>query len=625
MKKSKLTLTVMASLITTLSLAGCTTEAVTKGDKGTILTLTTSSGSKVNVTADDLFGTSYNETSGVKSMFDSVYELCIRNYWKDPALSEQYKDIKRTADNKVQTDKDTAQANANSNKTKYEDELDSILDSKGVESLSELFSKYEYELMKDKFEEDFNKDNVAGLRDGMTFGTTVKGGYLEEKIPYHVKHILVNVDAAKSALYDGEISEANAKKLSNIVSIIAKKTGTQQSAYTFGQLALEQSDDENTRDVFGDLGIMDKDTSYINEFKLGLYAFDSIYNKKTIANKDRIGIPAEQEGFFTNNEDAKIGQIPYGVFEELMKVADVTKDADGFPVHESKAFFYPRNIYFNKYLNNHRISVIVPNDLPTADQLYQPDTDGKIKPASTEAYVGAANATYAAYPGFRAKKDELNINFINNADGKVLCDEQGRVILVVRGGSDNYQGVHFIVVERSALEDEVKRIVNGVETDETISLANYYTPYYPAQNGGKDYPHYEDGTDMDTYVNKFNTNKKGDKERAEEVKSKILGYESNLNTYLYEKLAYDQNLQFHGDEGAKIKTAIETYIKSVRDYAEYNDEQDWEKTWNTYMEYIMNQTAQRSKDKLLSATCAIGYQTHSGAAWEKGGMCGYEK
>ena len=618
MKKSKLTLSIVTSLIATLALAGCN-DAVTKGKDGYILTLTNSSGTKVNVTADEVFGEYYNEVSGVKKMFDSVYELYVRNYWKDDSLKSDLKDIEKTAKEKVQADKDTAKSNATGGTT-YDEALKEILEEKGVESVKELYSYYEYQLMKDKYEEDFYDDHILDLRDGFNYGTQ-KDGYLEEKIPYHVKHILVNVSASSGALYNGEITEAEARKLSSVVKIIAESTGTEQSAYTFGQLALEQSDDTNTRATFGDLGIMDKDTSYVNEFKLGLYAYDSIYNKNTVANKDLIDIPEEQETFFSTNEDAKIGQIPYGVFEELSRVADMTKDGD-FVVNDGKAFFYPRNIYFNKYLNNHRISVIVPNDLPAAADLYQPDAQGKA--SGTEAYVGARNDTYAALPGFNAKGSELqNIDWINNDDGKVLCDEEGKVILVVRAGTSSYQGVHFIVVERSALQKTVTKIIGGHE--EEITLSNYYTPYYPAQSQGSLYPHYSDGSDMDTYVNKFVTDKKGEKERAEEVESKIKGYEPNIDTYIYESLATSQALEFHGEEGAKVKAAIEKYIASVRASTLNSSELSWEQTWQGYMEYIQNQTAQRSKDKLLSATCAIGFEgDHDGAAWEKGGMCGYD-
>lgn len=623
MKKSKLTLSIMASLLTTMSLAGCS-EAVTKGKDGYILTLTNSSGAVVNVTADELFDSYYNDVSGVKNMFDVVYELYVRNHWNDPALKAKLKEIQSTAKIKVKNDKDTANDNTSSTKS-YEEALQEILDEKGVENLKELYSKYEYELMKEKYEEDFYKNRLLDLRDGFTFGQTTKAGYLKEKIPYHVKHILVNVDADGSALYNGEISQANAKKLSSVVKIIAENTGTEESAYSFGQLALEQSDDTTSAATYGDLGVMDKDTSFINEFKLGIYAFDAIHNKETVDNKDLIDIPEEQEEFFKTDTDAVIGQIPYDVFVELGRVAEMEKDSNGWEVNSGKAFFFPRNIYFNKYLNNHRVSVIVPNNLPTADQLYQPDaTTGKA--TGTEAYVGEANATYAALPGFQAKGSKLqNINWINNTDGKVLCDETGNVILVVRGGGSNYQGVHFIAVERSALQETVTKIVDGNE--ETISLSEYYTPYYEAQKNlpeGVSFPTYSNGQPKDVFVNKFNSKTTDQKARAEKIEGYIKNYDSNMSTYIYELLA-EQDLQFHGEEGVKIQNAIDAYIKSVRENSDFNALQTWEQTWKEYMEYIQNQTAQRSKDKLLSATCAVDFEgSHDSSAWKKGGMCGYD-
>ena len=163
------------------------------------------------------------------------------------------------------------------------------------------------------------------------------------------------------------------------------------------------------------------------------------------------------------------------------------------------------------------------------------------------------------------------------------------------------------------------------ETVNNVNLSQYYTTYYPGQKGG-DYPTDSEGKDLDTYVNFNNAEVKDLKSRAESVESSIKGYDSLLNTYIYEYLVKEQAVAFADGEGTKVEAAIEKYITSQRAKADFDAQQTWEQTWLNYMEYIQQQTNERSKDKMLSATCAIKYTNpdKSGKEWDKGGMCGYD-
>lgn len=626
MKKSKLTLGIMASLVTVMSLVACSNNP-RWGSDGNVVTLTNPDGTQTNIKADQIFDEYTHEVSGTKTMFDTVYELIVRNYFTQDGQKSNLADDKKKADNELSGLKSDANTKANTNKTSYNEEFEKILDENGVDSEEELRNKLEYKYMKSDFEDQFyknylndDKNNPNGnLRDGFKIGDQNYEGYLEQKIPYHVKHILVKVSASNGSFYNGEITKDEAIKLSKTVELLAN--GGQ---WDFGSVANLLSDDTSSKTNYGDLGIMDKDTSYINEFKLGIYAYDSFYNNDTSANKDRIGIPTAETDFF--DTDA-IGQIPYGVFEELNKDADIEKDSESHKVNDGQAFYYPRNVYFNKYLNNHMVSVIVPNDLPAASELYTPDaTTGKA--SGTEAYVGARNTTYADLPGFVSTTGKVsNINFINNTDQKVLCDEEGRVILAVRGGSTGsnaYEGVHFIVVERSALKD-IEHIVTASKGEYDVSLSEYYTTHYPTETEYPTYDYNGNTYNKDTYVNMLDLETSELKARANTVENKIKQFEPLLNTYIYQIFAQEQSIAFHGDEGLKIKEAIESYITTQRAKEAYDDESTWNVTWQNYMEYLEQQANERSKDKLLSATCAIQYQdTTKGNGWNKGGMCGYD-
>ena len=633
MNKSKLTLAIMGSLITSLSLAGCSSN-LKWGPEGSgyILTFTNTDGSEVNVTADSIFGDYYSDVDGSKKMFDSVYEVIVRNHFTAADQQGKLTEITKSAENKVSGVKSKANSNKDTNGTTYDEEFEKLLKNYGVEDEDELKEYFIYQEEKTEFEDQFydqylnddTKNEYGNLRDGFKIGDNSYAGYLTKKIPYHVKHILVKVSADSNTFYNGKISEAEARKLSNVASMLAEG-----GVHNFGEVAYTQSDDTTSGAAYGDLGIMDKDTSFINEFKLGLYAYDSLYNKKTVANESRISIPSDQKTFFTN--DSKVGQIPYAVFEEMAKVADTDTDSNGNGVNGSDAFYYPRNIYFNKYLNNHMISVIVPNDLPTASELYSADPTTGVATGS-ESYVGAANATYAAKSGFKSKASEIqNINWTNNSDGKVLCDEAGRIILVVRGGSSGdsgYQGVHFITVERSALIDS-ETITTSSTGSYDVSLSEYYTTHYPSEEKYPTYTYNGVTYPKNTYVNIRDENQKEYKTRAETVESKIKGFEPLLDTYIYQIYAREQNIAFHGDEGTKVQNSIDSYITTQRNKNDYDSSESWTKTWSAYEEYLEQQANERTKDKLLSATCAIQYTNpdkSSLSGWTvKGGMCNYDE
>ncbi|MDY0100741.1 MAG: peptidylprolyl isomerase, partial [Bacilli bacterium] len=454
-------------------------------------------------------------------------------------------------------------------------------------------------------------------------------GYLEKMSPYHVRHILVKVGAQDSALYDGKITEAEAKKLANVGQNLA--LGDE----TFGALAQLYSEDTGSAEKFGDLGIMSVGTSFINEFKLGVYAYEGIYNTVlSVEAKDGLEISDEMKDDYLNALDHnEIATIPYEAFLKLQDYSEVTKDEDSFLVNEGNEFFYPRNVIFNKYFNRHDVSVVTPNKLVDSTVV-----GGAV---TNEDFAGEYDANYAALPGFQ-HVDGLNLDV--NGDGqvdlndKVLTTKSGKVILAVRGGSSGdsgYQGFHFISVERSAFEETV----NGV------SLSEYYTTYYPGQNKYPVYtsedPQYVAGLKnyKPTYVNFLDQQVKDYKARAESVEGEIKGFDNNLKYYIYEKLVADQKIKFNeeltyvnnsGDEvSIDLNTTLANWISVNRQKADYDTRKAWEENWHDYVEFLEQQKALRVPGKLLSEVCAKEYELPEGAKtdalWIKGGACYNDK
>lgn len=609
MRKSKISLALVGSLLSVTALAGC--NEVTASDKGYILTYTNSSGEKINYSADELFGTYYNDSSSLSTVFDKIYKLIVRNSFKAGGeYADKYNDVRQKAQNDVDGDKKTARQNADTNGTSYDEEFNTILSSHDCEDEEELLEYYTYQRESTEFEDGFYEKNTAHLRDSVPTEGDKYDGYLHKKLPYHVRHILVKTEGESSSTnyWNSSITEKDARKLNNVVTLLANKV-------SFGQIASEYSEDTGSKANYGDLGIMDLDTSYVNPFKLGIYAYENLYNgdatihagaaasnlsmNATIKNNYYDAVDYHSESI-TGDDTGLITTIPYGVFGKLQEYANVTRDENNSTVNDDNSIFYPRNIMFNKYLNRFSLAFITPND-PVAPEVTAFDT-------VTESTKGGPEvAAYTALPGFK------DVTF-SKADGttytqKVLVSSTDKPILVARAGTSDYQGVHFITIERDAL----------VATENGVSLSEYYTTKYPGQN---EYPQDASGNDKNTYVNFLDQDTKDYKSRAESVESKIKSFDKNLNKYIFRTYLENQTLVIKDD---KLNTNLKTWMDKTIEKADRDAALDWEETWENYIHTLEQQKVERRK--LVSEACAIGYLSAAkGDAWTKiGGLCNDNK
>lgn len=550
------------ALATLVTLSACS-NPVTENSDGYLITMKDKDGNSTGYTADQLFGNYRDNEFGVSKFVESVTELVIRNQinQEDAETQALKAEILRKADISVDGVKETARNNASTNGTNYNDELNTLLESYNVEDLEELKDYFAYRTMKQEVEDRYFDDNLSSFVVGDEFGP----GYLNERLPYHVKHILVKVSAAGADLYNGRITEAEAKKLY----AVANRLAIQRNGETFGEVAREMSED-GSKEQFGDLGIMSKATSFVNEFKLGIYAYESVFNQnpEVLEKRDQLNVPESALEYF---DDLGLATIPFHAFVSLDQYANVTKDVNGNPVNNNDALYYPRNIIFNQYFNRHNIAVVTPESLGGGDYNYD---------------------------GFRTVPE------LNNQ--RVLTDENGKVILVVRAGTGSgdsgYQGIHFIVVERSALID----VQNGV------SLEDYYTTEIP---GTPNYPT-ADGEDLVTFVNYNVSTTANYKTRAETVTNEIRNFDRFFNFRMLEQLIAEQEVTFvDGD----LETAVLNYMDVTRRSATFDQNLQEINTWNTYIEFLQYQTFQRQR--LIDTDCAYAYLNNEGGLFNQGGIC----
>ena len=579
MKKSKLSLGLISCLLAVGALAGC--NEVKSSKNGVLMRYSVNDNDKpIEITADEILKEYYDDSSKYQAIFDTINSVIVRNYFADNHTKEylggtvtlgkvQMDDINAKVDDKIQIDIATAKENAENNNTRYKKELEAIFESNGVESLPELEKKYREELQKEQFEFNFNHYYVDEIKNGdptvfdMGDGNTFKwDGYLKDEQPYHVSHIMVKLDDSSETNYhNGTIGSEVATRLHTVVNALA------EGKKSFNQIAYSYNEDPGSKDKNGNLGIMDYSTGFINEFKLGVYAYEQYYRKDRDTTGSVINIKdkgAEVEGDIQENYEAAVNEtfditdavptVKFSVFQELEKYATKEADEENNEVMENSTLVYPRNVLYNKYLNIHS-AFFVENDVEV----------GNFKKVNF------------------GTEDDKNEKI-------VLCAEVGRdanneklyePIIAVRGSSQGEQEIHFILVNRSPF----------VATDgKGVTLDEYFTTFAPSQSG---YPKDEDGNAKQTYVN-FSTDSESEAlDKADEFASKLKSYNSDkLEKYAFLRFMEIEGIKFEDND--LYKALMKWIATSVNKKSEKNKE-TWTKTWDDYLDKLSRQNDERSK------------------------------
>ena len=753
MKKTKCALGLVAFATSIMALSGC--SGATASKDGVIMTYTDANGNRTSYTAEDLLKNYQSYSSSLSSEFDKIYEVLVRHYYDQDAQSTKLASLKAEATNKVLSDKQKAEKNAANNKTSYEAEFQTYLDAAGADNVDELYQKYLYDEEKADFQNEIyntygtGDDSVNGyvaMKDGYyNAGGELKQAFPESKdtngyvwgrgsegwlgtqMPYHIRHILIKLAGggdkkyaqdriAETANEGGETTKLTSTlfRLAGATIGADGKLTTDTDRWTFGSIAKSFSDDEGSAKNFGEYGIMEKTMAQdlVHEFKLGTYAFESLYSEREKASSEAYKLmPGLEEeatsaadidnkqtlldsnttvhDYFANFDDDNdgiadgVGQIPFGAAIALYDTKKVVTDAAGNPVwNDNQDSFYPRNVIYNKYFNKHNVCVITPNVIgsnyksallddtsKTAAETilggYQLSADGKS--VTTEDFKGSYSAQLGALPGFSV--DTTNVLTGADFQHNVLTNEKGQVILAVRAGAgSSYQGIHFMTVERSALNkyglklDGNKYVeataadlgtvtalgtVNGkaVEkiayTGAATSLSDYYTPYSPNE---VDYPKYDDTKAVNTYVN-FNKTETSDwSDRVKTITGAITGFNGNLNTYYFQRLCESGAITFADKD---LEASIKNYSVTKRQSTVDDNFETWKRNWLEYAEMLEAQQAARFdnfgtiKGELITELAAISYSqanqdvqnldvtvagtTNLAGLWKEGGACYYGK
>ena len=655
MKKSKLKIALVTSFIASMALSACGAK-VTKSDTDLVNFKAYDGETDLAISIDEIYKDYMKSSSGISKYYDQVLEVLIRNafqkdktgtgeyFGKGIKLKKNYNKILSEARDSVKGQKDVAKENAKTNGTNYSTEWKAVLAEKGVKDEEELLQYFIYKLEKEEIEDwyfDNHEEEIKKEYLGVAADGTATKDKVSSRFPYHVRHILIKVEDGSNDYVRGTISADQAKAISKTVELLA------QGTLSFGEVAAMKSED-SSGSSYGDVGIMTNAISsgklgMVNEFQLGIYAYDAI-NYHTALNtgadakptilakglgldrnvKDKDGDEWSVENYF----DGAIQEIPYSVFVELGDVADLeNNEVTGLPVEDGKAAIYPRNLLWNRYLNNHGIFVITNSERGNivnagssgveeidvnSGEYYDSETV-TLKDGSTKAInYGKDENDNISLQGFNRSNLKVKDGFITGKK-KVLADEQGNVIIGVRSEF----GIHLMIVQKSIYE-----------FNQTLpTLEQYYTTAVPGSKDGK-YPQDADGNDLNTYVNFINTVKTTDyKTRADDVRSKIKGFDSTYDYRLYEDLVAVSGVDRNNETTKEVLELIEDYIDLQRTKNEDAQEEGMQEVWQTYVDLLETQKFYRHElERIIPEGCKIAFTKSTlteaeKAAYEEGGRC----
>ena len=550
MKKSKLSITLVTGFIAAMALSACSNVT---SDKKAIATFTPyGSKERIALLTDDVYNAYNGTTNGISKFYDKILEVLIRYEFKEKGFKGEmnYAEIEKWATNQVKEQKEQADKNAKNNGTTYDTEWESILESKNVEDEKGLKEYFIYDKEKTVMQNWFADEYTADDLKEEFLGLNAQGQSTEKDVrsamPYHIRHILVKVEEAAAAekFYKGTVSEEQAKKIFDIVQTLAK------GEKTFTETALKSEDTSNEKG--GDVGIVTNVASsvgqtMVNEFRLGLYAYDNIYDAANAADaaaaiiKQGLGITDDVK----NALPANVVEVPYEAFVNLGKYADVTTDANNNKLAGGSTALYPRNIIWNKYFNLHNVFVIKNAKKADYSTLANP---------KDEFDNLASNTVYdATLPRF-------------NAQG-YLVDEKGNVIVGVR----SQFGIHFMVIEESMYD--------------YAEFATYYDTKLPGEEGynenARSYVNYIQSSDIADY-----------KTRADDILNKVKGFDKTYDYRLYSYLKSQVTIEFK-DAAEGLGNKIDEYIKAQKVNNTYKQDEGLAEDWRTYTEMLELQEKNR--------------------------------
>ena len=403
---------VMLIVVTFCFASGC------KNDNGSDDTIFVNSDGKevvasingVDYTADDLYADMVGLTG--EYLYENLEDLLIKTVV--PITSS----MENRINNEIEKWKKDIKEDSLMSGTSYKDALNSALASEGVSSEQELKEKKLFALQEEIITNQYWENNK-----NQYYNSYIVNNYI-----YHVSQILVSISTnGNKDYFDVQPSESTAEKLYKVSNALI-------NGEPFYQIAQRYSDDSNSKDKGGDMGIVSlNDTSIPNEVKYALASY-SIFCE----NAD-LDYPEYLDEVYGNGFEvipSEYVDLLGEKYNEDSGIYHITSTSGTVSLYSR---VQARNILFNNLYNSRTF------------RLLQSDSELSIE-------IDNAKMPYVDEAGFDENLSTLN----------VATNESGYPILVVR--SD--KGIHFISITKSAFsaeDDLLKYYSKDIVDDEYLT------------------------------------------------------------------------------------------------------------------------------------------------------------
>lgn len=582
--KKRLTILSAVSLMTLTALTGCG-----KGysyDDGVMVYVNGTA-----YTTDELFDKFYNldESQGVSAYYNALYDVAIE------ACIKKDQDMVNSVTNDLDDFLDGCETTAKTNGTTKAEEVEKALDTKGFETIEEYEDSLYLTAKTNKAKSEFTSDTQ--------YEDNFIPNMVENFAPYHPRHILVKFSSSSSeSLYQGSISDTDAQSLSSIISRIA-------NGESFGSVAADSDDNSGSPSEmasslnFGDTSIMTTQTSFVSEFKYGIYTYDQFFNTaltseakasqlSTCFSSDADNVADYTSLLKTQGDDEAYAYgIPYSAVLGLNYYYNKTTANNGLSVTDAQEYNYPRNVIYNNYFNNHGLSFIYLDNPSTESN----GDANESKYYTADMYSALNSVSSSSVSHFDSSSSNVsgiinNLQAFTEADGtthttgvkkigehKVLVDELGHPIMATRAGTGSgdsgYQGIHLIVVQKDPY------------TTSESDMCAYYTLDKPSTSTSDD-------TLGTTYVGFVNSDSRSIyNDRVSALKTAVDSTQLHTD---YDRFYYFLNKATSGnnDNGIKITVnsdimdAVNAYIATKEGTTDESTKRTYEASWKTYTQKL---------------------------------------
>lgn len=567
MKKTALSLSLLFSLLAG-SVVGC--DVKKKKDDGKQVLFTVDG---TNICADDLLGfdgnskMSYDFLStdeGVDAVYEAVYKAIAQ---KNVEVTSA---IEGAVDEKMDEWDDEVESYASSNGVTKTNAKKTKLEQLGFENEDELRTSYLIEELEDELAKVYQNSHMEPTKNNYD-GKSMVERYVANTSPMIVRHILSNISDSATVYNKAAVTES---EVDHFISIMSRLALGKSARNSFKNIAYEESDD-GSASKGGNLGIVDTYTSFVPEFKLGLYVNEVIQNhaNASYAGLEKFGMSEYADDLFGTNgvyADYKVSTINVLTIGSVLAyvkddvAADEQKAAGFTKTADYDKDLYPRNIIYNHYLNTNVIRYLTVNS--NAAELEIALLLKEVYPHASLDEIAAKTLEVMNSNYYKAllKTEELSLK------DNLVVDENGNVVVVAK----STYGFHFITKTYSSLDKEANEAVKYFQYNDTSIEGTYVK-----------------NTDYDFG---YSTSTVGRNTRKSEIEGRVLnyikgGFES-LSTeddlYEYEIFNYYLGLNTVTFQNETLKNAINDKIKVANDLKAHAIAEAKTSEWSSYIEKI---------------------------------------